>query len=259
RFWDRENKDGKHTRLVSGYALDLKVMHGIVPVYEDGSAHFVVVPNKNLYFQALDENFMEIQRMRTYVNLLPGEQRSCIGCHEYRQLAPANKRNLALANEPSEPGPQPGDRFAARTIHYQTDVQPIFDSHCVKCHSGEKPKGKLNLSGEMTGLFSVSYDNILSKKLVTTYRDASDEAIPAKTIGSHKSKLITKIRSGHKGVKLSQEEFIRLVTWVDASAQYYGSYYGRRNIKYKDHPNFRPTHSFEQAVRTTAPLAMNKR
>ncbi|MHC4638350.1 MAG: HzsA-related protein [Planctomycetota bacterium] len=264
RFWDKRNKDGSHTRLVSNsYGLGLKVMHGIVPVYEDGSAHFVVEANKNLYFQALDENFMEIQRMRTYINLLPGEQRSCIGCHEYRQLAPANKRNLALANAPVEPVPQPGDKFAARTIHYQTDVQPILDSHCVKCHSGKKPKGKLNLTGKMTKLYSVSYENILRKKLVKSFREASDfggsEAVPPKTIGSHNSKLITKIRAGHKGVKLSREEFIRLVTWVDASAQYYGSYYGRRNIKHKDHPNFRPTHSFEQAVSTTAPLVMNDR
>ena len=264
RFWDKHDRQGNHTSLISnGPVLGLKVMHGIVPVREDGSAHFVVPPNRNLYFQALDENFMEIQRMRTYINLLPGEHRSCIGCHEYRQLAPANKTNLALHNGPDEPGPQPGDRFAARTIHYPRDVQPIFDTHCVNCHNSEKPEGKLNLSGEMTGLFSRSYESIRHRRLVKTFNEGSDfggsEAVPPKTVGSHNSKLIKTLRTGHHNVKLSKEEFTRLVTWVDANAQYYGSYYGRRNIKYKDHPNFRPVYTFEQAVSTTAPLAVNDR
>ncbi len=58
--------------------------------------------------------------------------------------------------------------------------------------------------------------------------------------GSHASKLIAVIRRGHEGVKLSRGEFTTLVTWVDANAPYYGSYFGRRNLRYKDHPNFRP-------------------
>jgi hypothetical protein len=230
RFWDKYNKDGIHTRLVSkGSVLGLKVMHGIVPVHEDGSANFVVPPNRNLYFQALDENFMEIQRMRTYINLRPGEQRSCVGCHTYRGSSPANKGNSALQNDPVVPGPQPGDRFAARTIHFSRDVQPILDSHCIKCHSGEKPEAQLNLSGQMTEHYSVSYENIMDRKLVKTFYEGSDfagsKAVPPKTVGSHNSRLIEILRSGHEGVKLSREEFVRLVTWVDANAQYFGSYW----------------------------------
>ena len=41
-------------------------------------------------------------------------------------------------------------------------------------------------------------------------------------------------------VSLSREEFIRLVTWIDANSPYYGSYFGRRNLKYQDHADFRP-------------------
>ena len=61
--------------------LGLKVQVGVVPVEADGSAHFVVPADRNIFFQALDENFMEVQRERTYVNYRPGEKRSCIGCH----------------------------------------------------------------------------------------------------------------------------------------------------------------------------------
>ena len=65
-----------HTSLISrGSALAAKALHGVVPVYEDGSAHFLVPADKNIYFEALDENFMELQRERTYVNYRPGETR----------------------------------------------------------------------------------------------------------------------------------------------------------------------------------------
>ena len=30
-------------------------------------------------------------------------------------------------------------------ITYATDIKPIFDSHCVKCHSGDKPKARLKM------------------------------------------------------------------------------------------------------------------
>ena len=67
--------------------LSVKVLHGVVPVQEDGSAQFTVPAGRDIFFQALDADFMEIQRMRTFVNFLPGEQRSCIGCHEHRNRA----------------------------------------------------------------------------------------------------------------------------------------------------------------------------
>jgi hypothetical protein len=41
-------------------------------------------------------------------------------------------------------------------------------------------------------------------------------------------------------VPMAREEFIRLVTWIDANAPYYGLYEGKRNIKWKGDPEFRP-------------------
>ena len=55
-------------------------------------------------------------------------------------------------------------------------------------------------------------------------------------------------------VKLSQEEMVRITTWIDDNAQYYGSYYGRRNLRYKDHPNFRPDSTVEQAQSLLPPI-----
>ncbi len=70
-----------------------KAPWGTVPVEEDGSAHFWAPAGKTLYFQALDKDLNEIQRMRSVVQLQPGEKRSCIGCHEDRRRAGRSPRH----------------------------------------------------------------------------------------------------------------------------------------------------------------------
>src|ERR1035438_8728276 len=37
-------------------------------------------------------------------------------------------------------------------VTYATDIKPIFEKSCVKCHSAEKPKAKLRLDGLETAL-----------------------------------------------------------------------------------------------------------
>ncbi len=245
RFWDGDAAYQQHAVVSLNGSLHVKRMHGIVPVEKDGSAHFHVPPDKNLFLQALDEDFMEVQRMRTFVNLRPGESRSCIGCHAPRQWAPANKTVLALRHPPRELQPQPGDQSALRPIYYPTDVQPILDRHCVRCHGGRKTDADLDLTGELTTLFSRSYESLLKRDLVQVFHENQPKTgdaspIPPYTLGSHASKLVKLLRDGHEDAKLSRQEFIRLVTWIDANSPYYGSYFGRRNLKHRDHPDFRP-------------------
>ena len=84
RKWDFHAFHQQHSQ-VSATNLGLKVQWGIVPVEEDGSAHFYVPADRNVFFQALDGDYQELQRERTYVNYRPGEIRSCVGCHETPQ------------------------------------------------------------------------------------------------------------------------------------------------------------------------------
>ena len=269
RPWDcRQFWEGTaHTSLISyNTALAAKAMHGVIPVYEDGSAHFYVPADRNIYFQALDENFMELQRERTYVNYRPGEVRSCVGCHEQPAELPTSKRiTIAMKKAPVMPGPQPGDTTGQQVIHYPSYVQPVLDKYCIKCHSGDDPTGKLNLTGEMTESFCVSYENIMERGLIKTYAEFSDwdgsPYAPPKTIGSHTSKFIKEIRHGEQHAKLNLpiEDFAKLATWVDASGVYYGSYWGRRLLKYKDHPNFRPVPTFAEALSTTCTIPVEER
>ena len=32
-----------------------------------------------------------------------------------------------------------------KDVTYATDIKPIFDANCAKCHSGEKPKARLHM------------------------------------------------------------------------------------------------------------------
>jgi hypothetical protein len=225
----------------------VKRVHGIVPVREDGSALFTVPAEKNLYFQALDENYMELQRMRTFVNLAPGETRSCVGCHELRTSTPLPRRALPLAlrGDPEHLQPQPGD-VGPRTVHYPIDVQPTLDEHCVCCHGSAPPAAGLDLSGELTTLFNRSYENLIRRGLVNkvdvTPRDNFIPAVPPLTFGSHRSRLVERIREAGSpcNTGMARERFVRLVTWIDANAPYYGLYEGKRNLKWNDAPDFRP-------------------
>lgn len=266
RNWPGDEYDQQHACITKNTHLGLKVQHGIVPVYPDGSARFLVPADRNIFFQVLDEAFMELQRERTFVNYRPGEIRSCVGCHEKNIDAPPRsaKMPLALRHAPHRPGPQPGEVTGARPIHYPADVQPILDAHCVKCHGGPEPKAGLDLTGTPTTLFSRSYENILDRKLIPVIGENHPKwenihYLPPKSLGSHAARLIAHLKKGHNDVRLSREEWVRLTTWVDSNGQYYGSYYGRRNIRYKDHPNFRPTPTFAEAASTKAPLPEDAR
>ncbi len=245
RYWPGDVAYQQHAVVSLNGSLHVKRMHGIVPVEEDGSAHFEVPADKNLFLQALDENYMEVQRMRTFINLRPGESRSCTGCHALRQWAPENRVPRAMRRAAEQLRPQPGDAEALRPLHYVTDVQPILDRHCVGCHGEERTDGELDLSGQLTTLFNQSYESLLKKNLVQVFHEnqpkTGDAApIPPYTLGSHASPMIRLLREGHEDVELSREEFIRLVTWIDANSPYYGSYFGRRNLQHKEHPDFRP-------------------
>ena len=256
---------GQASTVSMGTHIWIAVLLGVVPVEADGSAFFKVPNGRNIFFEALDENYMQVQVMRSFVNFQPGEKRSCIGCHDPRDGSQMPTHPMAMAKGAVDIMPQPGDT-GPRPIHYPADVQPVLDKHCVSCHGGDKPKAKLDLRGTPTDHFSVSYENLLIKGLVPFIQEWASppagkrgpyhqsgasmlfaEAKPAYTYGSHSSKLMKLLLKGHKDVKLSRDEFIRIATWIDANAQFYGSCFGKKNIRYKSDKDFRPVPTIESA------------
>ncbi|MDR0869209.1 MAG: hypothetical protein LBN39_00300 [Planctomycetaceae bacterium] len=262
RYWDGDEYDQQHSVITMKTHLGLKVQHGIVNVEDDGSANFYVPADKNIFLQALDENYREIQRERTFVNYRPGEVRSCIGCHEQASDTRGQHgfaRPKALKRSPQMPGPQPGETSGARPLSYFDDVQPVLDKYCVSCHNenctvsaGGLPPAQLDLRGDLTTLFNRSYETLMDWNAMPLIRENYPKAgnnhyLPPYTLGSYSSKLVKLLDDGHYGVKVPLEDMLKITTWVDSNGQYYGSYFGRKNLKYKDDPNFRPKPKFENA------------
>jgi len=109
---------------------------GVVPVEEDGSAYFEAPVECEIYFQALDADGLAVQSMRSGTYVHPGEQLTCIGCHEdkWKARGPMPKR-IALGRKPSKMTPEVG---GLEPINYYRLVKPVLDEKCVGCHRKEK-------------------------------------------------------------------------------------------------------------------------
>jgi len=144
--------DGPRRRLAGQEPT--RAVLGTVPVEPDGSARFVVPAHKPILFQALDQDGLAYQTMRSITYLQPGETMTCIGCHERRADAPVSKTILALQRPASqiEPGPTARGPFS-----YVRLVQPILDQRCVRCHGGEKVEKGIDLTGAPQDGFTRSY------------------------------------------------------------------------------------------------------
>src|ERR1041385_3997977 len=67
-----------------GGTFTLERIGGTVPVEADGSDYFALAAVGSFFFVALDENDMSVKRMQSFTTVQPGEQQSCVGCHEHR-------------------------------------------------------------------------------------------------------------------------------------------------------------------------------
>jgi len=123
--------------------LNAEVSLGEAPVYPDGSFHVEVPARRPLVIQILDENGMNLSRHKSWVNVMPGEQRLCMGCHEHRDHAPLNQMPMALRHPPT----RLADR--GKPVSYVDDVGPILERRCLGCHAtreGRAPAAGLDLS-----------------------------------------------------------------------------------------------------------------
>jgi len=273
-------------------ALWPRVQWGVVPVEKDGSAHFLVPAQRSIFFQALDANFRELQRERTYVHYAPGEVRSCTGCHGQANHAASMRvpqTPIALTRPPSVPQPQPcdlvengGNGLAGQVIHYPTDIQPLLNAKCTSCHGSKNPAGGLKLTGEITTYYNTSYEELASKELAGplisefTSFSKGDQGnyngayLPPRSLGSYQSVMITMLtNSKHpKNAKddhskmLTDRELMILSRWVDSNYQFYGCYFGRQHPQWVNPDpavatykpsDFRRRATFEEATSFLSP------
>ncbi|MCP4645521.1 MAG: hypothetical protein GY851_34070, partial [bacterium] len=226
----------------------VKRVLGTVPIEPDGSVAFNAPPGMALHFQLLDENYRALQTMRSFVNVMPGESRGCLGCHELHSRAPGMSRDVAgLKREPRDIDPPP---WGTDTVSYLRYVRPVLDKHCAKCHEGE---GKGRETFDMTerpgsNVFTEPYLTIIGKPtwgapyvapenpppgfniagtlMVEGYSTVDPKAYvtpPPMTALSYKSRLVEIASSGkHHDVKVDDVEVRRLIAWVDTMCPFRG-------------------------------------
>ena len=221
--WNTEGPRFHDHYPIIGYgSYYVKEILGEVPVDEDGVAYFTAPSNCELYFIALDARGREIQRMGSVTQITTGERAACIGCHEDRFKAPpvSIKSIARLARAPDALQPPP---WGAGPVDYVRQIQPIWDRHCIACHSGRTPKADLDLSGDTTRFFNMSYDNLLARGLVEYYfiNPGPTGIFPAMQSGSWVSRLTAQVETNRH---LADAERRCVFAWIDANAPYYSTW-----------------------------------
>ncbi|MEA3224809.1 MAG: hypothetical protein U9Q07_02580 [Planctomycetota bacterium] len=231
---------------VGNTCWDVKTVLGDATVYEDGSALFTVPARTPVYFQALDAKGHMVQTMRSWSTLQPGETFSCIGCHENKNEAPPIRRTtLAM-----KAGPQTLELFYGppRGFSFDKEIQPIFDHHCIECHTGRKEQAFSLLTNRTTTKeskrrWSDSYLALtdatpVEKEGEVLYYKGDPEGkfvnwissmsvptmLPPYYGGTARSRLITMLEQEHEGVKLSREEMDKIACWIDLVVPFCGDY-----------------------------------
>lgn len=218
-------------RIGAANGANARSVLGTVPVEADGSAYFEAPVGKSIYFQALDARGMAVQSMRSSTYVHPGEQLNCQGCHERKHSPPPASlapSPLALQRAPSPIQPEPE---GSRPFSYVRLVQPVLDRNCVECHRTE---GALDLSGKIEGQhgFSRSYNHLASE--YGFYFDSNNGSLHrpgrggARTepgrFGARASRLLEYLDDRHYGVELDEEDYRRIIVWLDANSDFLGGY-----------------------------------
>jgi hypothetical protein len=216
RYWG----NGDHYGVSQDGTWDVKKIWGTVPVYEDGSALFRVPANTPLMVQPLDERGMAQQHMRSWFTAMPGEHLACVGCHEPRGSTPPTAHSIATRRGISDIEPWYGE---PRPFRFEVEVQPVLDRHCVSCHNGERGLDLRGKPAQTEVRYSLAYA-ALHPYVRRPGLESDIHMLPPREFDASTSQLVQLLRKGHGGVKLSAEEWDRLITWIDLNVPYYGDW-----------------------------------
>ncbi len=196
---------------------------GIVPVEDDGSAYFEAPVAKQLIFQVLDENYMAVQSMRSSAFVHPGEQLSCVGCHEKTHSAPRQQTPpMAMRRTPSALQPECGP---VEPISYYRQIKPIFDNTCLPCHR-EKQKGLQNMDYEsLKEEYTFWFSGAMFTDMTTAYSGVhgGSRTIPGR-FGARASKIGQALLNDTHRDAVSPEHRRQVIQWLDCNSLRLGSY-----------------------------------
>jgi len=217
----------------------LKRIVGAVPVDESGSVAFEAPAGVALQFQALDQDGMAVMSMRTATYLQPGEEASCVGCHEPRTSSPTIRPSLTAGQIALKLEPPVGPQYEGG-LSFAKTVQPVLDCYCIGCHGLQETAGEIDLLGTIdateeniantfqrllpsTAYASLTQDGVLVK--IAQYGRETWYSRP-KDYFAHGGTLAELLLKGHQtvDVDLDPESRQRIIDWLDLNAQFHGTY-----------------------------------
>jgi formylglycine-generating enzyme required for sulfatase activity len=223
---------------------------GTVPIDEDGSVAFTIPAKTPIALQPLDQEGKAVQLMRSWFAAMPGEVVSCVGCHEQLRDVPQVRFEKAAVGVPKEIEPWYGP---ARGFDFEREVQPVLDAYCVDCHNEEHesphcpdlraerffpdyqgrtlnelgarrlhPKLEQHLGGK-----KVKYTPAYEALIPYIRRVGIEDNVRLLTPGEYHadtSELVQMLQRGHYGVRLDEEAWDRLCTWIDMNGPCHGTW-----------------------------------
>lgn len=217
---------GNHHHIGVESGWDIKRLLGTVKVEKDGSAMFRVPANTTISLQPLDKQGRAMQLFRSWLVAMPGEKLSCIGCHEPPTEPPVTSKTIASGKPPQAIMPH---RATVEGFAFEMEIQPILDAYCVRCHDGSDPKkpdfkNKALLDTKRAEeRFSHSYYAFHRYFRRPGPESAGTMGIPYEYHAST-SEGVQLLEKGHYGVKLDDDSWRRLYTWIDLNVPFHGNW-----------------------------------
>jgi formylglycine-generating enzyme required for sulfatase activity len=217
---------GSHNHIGVESGWDMKRLLGTVKVETDGSAMFKIPANTTISLQPLDKQGRAIQLFRSWIVAMPGEDLSCIGCHESPSEPPVTQRTIASNKKPQLITPY---REKVEGFSFNAEIQPVLDAYCTRCHDGTdaaKPDFKDTTVAKPSS-FERNFSNAyyaLHKYFRRPGPESSGLMCIPYEFHASASEGVQLLSKGHYGVDLDPESWQRLYAWIDLNVPYHGSW-----------------------------------
>jgi hypothetical protein len=148
--------EAEKVRIIEGFSSEIGpvrefglTMHegaailGEAEIQPDGSWEAHVVPYLPYHLQPIDRFGMAVRNQMLWIQAMPGENRTCGGCHESRAETALATAGATLAQQLPLAEKNYSDRTIAERIELPwagavegDNVQDLLDAKCASCHDG---------------------------------------------------------------------------------------------------------------------------